>query len=153
MSYATLKRITMTCGVAVVAAILAGKLIEYRFERELLGASLGTVASIVSAVPLCVVAVFLVVQAIPGGRSVVPMPGTKSDDTWLMLLLACLFVPLLEIREFVPAGQWGNTSEQVLAGVAVVTLTAFVRKVQIWRGATGVSRSVIVTGRTAPSAH
>lgn len=135
MSYPTLSRVTLTTGVVAIIAALVGELIAYNVVRDVYGTALPVVASVVSAVPLVVAMIFLVVQAVPSGRLIVRIPGTNGVDAWVMLLILTQFVPLLELRKLVPPGVWGSTSGQMWLGFYALMLAAFFRVWQLNRGA------------------
>ena len=145
MTHATPKRITLACFVYLALATVCGELIVYDIGREWYGSSLAVVAAVISATPLLVALLSFAVQATPGGRAIVPVPGTASGDMWLLLLVLCQFVPVVELKEFVPAGWWGNTSAQCFVGMGLLLLAVVSRVLQLRAGA---QRGAVLPSRT-----
>lgn len=118
-----------------MVAALVGELIAYNIVREVYGAALPAMASVLSAVPVAVAVTFLVLQIVPSGRLIVSVPGTNGVDAWVMLLILTQFVPLLELQKLVPPGVWGSTGGQMWFGMYVLSAAIFFRVWQLRRWA------------------
>ena len=113
--------------------MIAGALIA--FGPAVFGSWAGPVASIAIMSPLVVCFGFLLVSGLPGGRRIVPLPGTRAQDSALFILIITQFTPSSEIGELVPPGWPGASPEYALVILLTAVLCVAGRVIQLNMGA------------------
>ena len=120
MTFITLKRIVYALGLITMIGVVAGRLVKYGFGPVVFGPWVGPVASIAIMSPMVVCFGFLLLSGLPGGRRIVPLPGTRAQDSALFILVVTQFTPSSDIGELVPIG-WPGASREI---ALVILLTA-----------------------------
>ena len=134
MTFITLKRIVYTLGLITIVGALAGRLVKYGFGPAVFRSWAGPVASIAIMSPMAVCFGFMLVSGLPGGRRIVPLPGTRYQDSALFILILTQFTPSSDIGELVPRGWPGASHEYALVILFTVLLCVVSRVIQLNMG-------------------
>lgn len=135
MSFATLRRIVHALAILATVTVVGGWTLTLDAVRAALTPTgLMAVASALLVAPLCIHVAFLLLQGLPGGRRIVPIPLTRSPDAWLLVLVITLLGPKAQLVAWAdPLWRAGETGRSVSLVTAVLAIA--VRVYQLNRGA------------------
>jgi hypothetical protein len=134
MNYNSLKRGVYLLGFIAMAGVIAGRAIRYGFGVPLFGTWAGGVASLAIMTPLVVAFGFMLLSGLPGGRRIVPVPGTRAQDLVLLILILAQLAPGSEISELVAPGWPGGSRELDLVSLFTLLTCVIARVIQLNMG-------------------
>lgn len=135
MSFATLRRTVYALAIVAALTVLAGwSLVSTSVRARLPAEALTVIASTLLAVPMCIHLAFLVIQGLPGGRRIVPLPLTRSPDVWLQIFVLTMFVPKEQLAALA-AEPWRAAETGVPISLVTTALAVAARVWQLNRGA------------------
>ena len=134
MHYTTLKRLVYALGVVGLTGAVIGRALRYGFGPTLFMTMTGPIASIAIVSPMVVCFGLLLIGGFPGGRRIVPLPGTRSQDTALFVTILTALTPSSEIGDLVPPGWPGASLEYGLASLSMILVCVIVRIIQLNAG-------------------
>ena len=135
MRFSTLRRLALAMAVLATAAALTGWLLTLDAVRAALpqGAIL-PLSSGVLAVPYLINFAFVLIQALPGGRRIVPLRVTGSADAWSLILVITLLAPKTQLAAWATPMLAASESGVPLS-VVMATLAIAARVIQLNVGA------------------
>lgn len=131
MSYAALKQLVYIVGVVMLLTLVADKLIAFGAGPTVFGSGLSGVAGWVTIGPMFIAMFYALVQGFPGGRRIVPLPGTTGQDTWLLILIGALATPSAAAVAQAPALAAVTQEEKVPVTLVVIALAVMARVFQL----------------------
>lgn len=150
MSFHLLRRITYALGIIAILGATSGRLLQYGAGPAVFGSVTGMAASIALTSPLVIGLAFLLLSGVPGGRKIVPIPGTRAQDSMLFILALTGLTPDLQIRALVPDGWAGGSYVEIFVVLITQVVCVCVRVIHL---SLGERLGVTLEYRTTPTLH
>lgn len=129
-----ISRLAGTLSLAVTFLAMVG---DRSFDSGAMARVEGSVASVVAwlvcTTPALMVAAFAIVQVLPGGRAIAPIPSSPAYDAWPLAFVGLITVPTAASRAAIPSTAFVAAPIFSTATLVALVVCLIVRVVQIRR--------------------